>query len=84
MKFIALAAVASALTIRTQRGLTEAPANSTAAWDAYKNATAAVGAAEKVYLEALEEARTAEGELAREIKETQDQEVVVAEAHEAA
>ena len=82
MKFLALAAVATALSV--DRSLGGKANGEDAAWTAYQNAKKAVDAAEVVYMKALANARHEEKELAREIAETIAQEAVVKAANEAA
>merc|ERR1711879_597162 len=82
MKFLALAAVATALSL--DRSLGGKANGEDAAWTAYQNAKKAVDAAEVAYTKALAHARHEEGELQREIDETIAQEAVVKAANEAA
>ena len=78
MKFAALIAIAAA------RELAGKATNEDAAMEAYQNARAATKAALGEYRSKKAHARKEEGELKREIKETQDQEVVVANANKKA
>ena len=86
MKFLALVAIASALTLDVEesRDLAGAAANEEAAWKAWEESQKAVRGAQAAYLAAKREARKQEAELAREIKETQDQEKVVKQANDKA
>ena len=86
MKFLALAAIASAMTLDIEEGrkLGGVAANEESAWNAWLEAQKDVARAQAKYLKAKAAARHQEGELQREIDETIKQEAVVKRYNDAA
>ena len=86
MKFLALAAIAAAvsLDIEEDRKLGGVAKNEENTWDAWINATKNVMAKKAIYEKKLAQARHEEKELQREINETVAQEKVVIKANKAA
>ena len=86
MKFLALAAIAAAvsLDIEEDRSLGGEAKNEASAWKNWLNATRNVMAKKAVYEKLLAKARHEEKELQREINETKAQEEVVIKANKKA
>ena len=86
MKFLALAAIAAAVSvdIEEDRSLGGVAKNEESSWDAWLKATRNVMAKKKIYEAKLAKARHEEKELQREINETIAQEKVVKKANKEA